>query len=150
MVADINSGIIFALLPFNAILIATSCYNTEHVNNFLKFFFFSKIKKKLFEFQSAADMAPAFILYNVLCIVSSLMWPYIFGHFATRVTERILSIGDIAYDSNWYEYPGEFRKYIILIIARSHQEIYFTGFNLVVCTLEVFGKVLHSIYLDIY
>ncbi|XP_055305885.1 odorant receptor 22c-like [Sitodiplosis mosellana] len=123
MVSNINSGTIFALLPVNAIFLGISMYSTEN---------------------SVADMSPAFMLYNVLCIVSSVMWPYFFAHFATKITERVSSIGDVVYDSNWYDYPIEFRRYIVLIIARSHQEVNFTGFNLISCTLAGFGKIVRS------
>lgn len=45
------------------------------------------------------------------------------------------------YNSNWFEYPTKLQKYAILTIARSQQPVYFTGFGLISCTSEVFGKV---------
>lgn len=50
-------------------------------------------------------------------------------------------IGDAAYDSNWYDFPLELRKYIFLMIVRSQKPIDFTGFGIIHCSLENFGKV---------
>lgn len=92
-------------------------------------------------FQSTAELSPQFILYDVLCIVSSLMWPYLFCDYATFATHGIASIKNIIYESNWYDYPPQLRKAIILIIAHSQQPFNFVGFNLIRCNLEIFGKV---------
>lgn len=56
-------------------------------------------------------------------------------------TDRILNIENSLYDSNWYEIDVDIRKYIILIISRAQKPIFFTGFGIVYCSLEVFGKV---------
>lgn len=92
-------------------------------------------------FQSASDLSATFILYDTLCISSSLMWPYFFCHVATVVTEQITSIGDIVYESNWFDYPAELRKYNIYIIIRSQKPIHFTGLKMIKCSKEIFGKV---------
>lgn len=94
-----------------------------------------------FCFQSATDLSVTFILYDPLCISSSLMWPYFFCHVATVVTEQITSIGDIVYESNWFDYPAELRKYNIYIIIRSQEPILFTGLKIIKCSKEVFLKV---------
>ena len=49
--------------------------------------------------------------------------------------------GFTAFDSNWYDYPPELRKYIILAIVRSQEPVGFTGFGIFGCNLEVFAKV---------
>lgn len=81
------------------------------------------------------------LIYHVICVFSSMCWPFFFCYYATLVATRISHIGDVAYDLDWFNYPPEFQKYFILIIARSHQSMYFTGFGLIVCTLEIFGNV---------
>lgn len=52
-----------------------------------------------------------------------------------------MSLGDAIYNSNWYEYPRGMAKYPILIIAQSQTPIYFFGYGLFRCTLEVYGRV---------
>lgn len=93
----------------------------------------------IFCFQSTFDLTP--FLLNIICMICSLAWSYLLCKFATLATEYIASLGDFAYNSNWYDYPPQLQKYMVLVIARSQEPIYFSGFSLVRCTLEVFGKV---------
>lgn len=79
--------------------------------------------------------------FHIVAMFSSLIWPYLFSYFATFITNRISFVGDTAYNTSWFDYPLELQKHFILIIARSQEDVHFTGFNLVRCTLEVFGKV---------
>ncbi|XP_031636412.1 odorant receptor 67c-like isoform X2 [Contarinia nasturtii] len=117
--ANINGGSILALLPVNCIFMAISIYDVEHyIKNF----------------------EPSHLLFDVSCIVCSLSWPSLMCYFASLATDKIASLGDVAYGSDWDKYPLSIRKYIILIIARSQEPVYFTGMNLVNCTLEVLGK----------
>lgn len=78
---------------------------------------------------------------NIGCMGCALCWSTIFAYYATFVTDRVSTVGFTAYDCNWFDYPVELRKYIILIIARSQQPAEFTGLKLFQCTLDVFGKV---------
>lgn len=140
MVADINSGVIFSLLPLNAIFTAISMYNVEHVNA-SNFAIFSQdlISICVFTLQSSFDIVN--IAYNGFCMMCSLIWPSIFCYFGTHITDRLLLIALIMYESKWYYYPLELQKFVILVIARSQKPAYFTGLNLIRCTLEIFGKV---------
>lgn len=79
--------------------------------------------------------------FHIVCILCSLIWPSCFCYFASVTTEKVSSVGDIAYCSNWYEYPIHLQKYVTLVIVRSQEPMYFTGFNLIRCTVETFGKV---------
>lgn len=76
--------------------------------------------------------------------MSALLWPSFFCYFATSATDQIASIGDAAYESNWYYLPPKIHKYITMVIIRSQYSVYFTGLGLVRCTLEVFGNVSDS------
>lgn len=81
------------------------------------------------------------IPYEFLSIANVMTWPYLCCRYATFTVDRISSLGDVVYDLNWYEYPIELRKYFVLIIARSHTPIEFTGLGLIYCTLYSFGRV---------
>lgn len=135
MVADINSGVIYSLLPVNVIFVALTMYNSEHVNMLLTY----ENPNLLFHFQSSFDWV--MLTFHLICLISSMCWPFLFCYYSSLVTEQTSSISDIAYNTNWYEYPPEYQKYMILIIARSQELTYFTGFNLIRCSLETFGKV---------
>lgn len=75
------------------------------------------------------------------CLLCALFWPALICYFGTFAKDRIENAADVAYDTNWYEYPEEARKHIILIIARAQEPIFFMGHGVVRATLEVFGKV---------
>lgn len=89
--------------------------------------------------QYSADVL-AFV-FNLMCIVCSMIWPSYYCYYATIATEEILAVGDYTYNSKWYNYPVKLQKHVILIVARSHKRVHFSGLNLMYCTLEYFGKV---------
>lgn len=90
-------------------------------------------------FQSSLEIAS--FCFRVICIICSLMWPYLFCYYASHTTDRILTIDNVAYDLNWYDCPLEVQKNLMFLIARSHQPIRIRGFKLIPCTLEGFGRV---------
>lgn len=81
------------------------------------------------------------IAFHLLCLSTSMFWPYLFAFYATYITNRITFIGYSVYSTNWYDYPLDLQKYLILIIIRSQESVNFHGLNLIYCTMEVFGKV---------
>lgn len=145
IVADINSGTIFWLLPLNAIFMAISLYNVEHVRILiLTLTIMWKICKQLhfnWCLSSKSDFDVFSIAYNLFCLMCSLIWPAIFSYFATVTTIRLSSLANTTFETNWYDYPAHLRNFLILVIARSQEPAYFTGFKFIRCTLEIFGKV---------
>lgn len=145
LLADISSGAIFALLPSNAIFLGLSMYKMEYVSSSQVIVLFHNYSSLLIFYfipkTSSAELDLfniSFDMFNLLC---SLLWPYLFCYCATNITNRIPSLGYVAYDSNWYDYPPELRGHITLIIRRSQEPIQFTGFKIVGCNFEVFGNV---------
>lgn len=66
---------------------------------------------------------------------------FIYCYFGNRITSKSLQIGETAYAIEWYLLPPHIQKVIQLIILRSQCEIYFTGFSVIVCSLEMYKKV---------
>lgn len=91
--------------------------------------------------QSASNFQPKVLLFDMSCLLCALFWPALICYYGTFATDRIETVADMGYDTNWYEYPDEVRKHIILIIARGQEHVYFMGYGVVRATLEVFGKV---------
>ena len=81
------------------------------------------------------------IAFNVCCAIVSLTWPFFFCYYATFTTNRVAALAQTAYNSNWFDWPPELQKYVILIIARSQEPVRLTGLGLIYCSLEVFAKV---------
>lgn len=69
------------------------------------------------------------------------MLPCMYCYFATITTGKIVSIGDVVYNANWYNYSPEIQKNNILIIGRSQERLHFSGFGIIYCTLGVLQKV---------
>lgn len=92
--------------------------------------------------QSASNLADWGIVgYGIICIICASAWPFLFCYFATIATERIIAVGQTTFNLNWYDYPPELQKFIVLIVARSQKPAYFTGLGIVHCSLETLGKV---------
>lgn len=70
-----------------------------------------------------------------------IIWPYFYCNSASLTIDRISDIQNTIYDLPWYDMPLETRKYLILIMGKSQNPIYFMGYGLIRCTLENFGKV---------
>lgn len=81
------------------------------------------------------------IIYHIVAIITSIVWPYSFCSFAASATKRISNVSYTAYDRKCFDLPVKLQKYVILIIGRSKEAVQFTGFGLLDCTLEIFLKV---------
>lgn len=143
ILAIVITGPIFGLLPLNSIFMAVSMFDMEQVNsrqiNPLSWFIHIYISVSIA--QTFANFDILVLLFDTSCIISALLWPYLFCHFADLTTNKIASIGDAAYNSNWYDFPVDLQKHMVLVVMRSRDKFYFTGLGLVRSTLEVFGEV---------
>lgn len=159
-VTDVNTGVIFALLPGNTLLLGLTMFNVEHVNTYVYWsffwmyifqpsFFISIILVLLFSIYLfgyfniflKTTFEVVMFVWHIISIACALVWPTLFCYSASGVIENVTNIGNIAYDSNWYDYPPTLQKHIIIIIARSQEDIIFSGLNLIGCSIEVFGNV---------
>lgn len=72
------------------------------------------------------------------------LWAFFspYSHTA-HATYAMLLIGHNIYNANWYMHPIYLRKYSMLNISRSQENIFFNGFKIVHSTLETLTKVLH-------
>lgn len=84
-------------------------------------------------------MVSIFFLFVVTSC--SLFWPLIFSYFADITTDRVANIGENTYNCGWYYFPTQLQRPLILIIARSQDEILFSGLGVFDCNLKKFGNV---------
>lgn len=109
---------------------------TPHTNSYYR----SNLRKHFqMEFQIIL------FIYSILAVLCAVVWTFLYCYFATHATDRLTKIGNNIYESSWYEFPINIQKYLILIIIRSQNPIYFTGLGLLNCTLESFGKVSQNV-----
>lgn len=50
-------------------------------------------------------------------------------------------VGTFAYQTNWYDYPLEQKKYFLFILAETQREHFITGYNMVTCSLSSYKEV---------
>ena len=60
-------------------------------------------------------MQPASFALALLSFACALGWASVYCYSASFVTERILSNGNTMWSTNWFDYPPELRKYVLLI-----------------------------------
>lgn len=78
------------------------------------------------------------IIYDFLCVIVSLAWPFGLCYGATLASDAGFSTGYMVYQSDWYNFSNDLIKYMQLIIAKSQREITFNGFKLVGCNMQKF------------
>lgn len=79
--------------------------------------------------------------FAIFCVICSTSWPCLYCYYASQTVTRMACAGDFVYGSAWFNLPLNLQKYIIVIIARSQEELCFTGLGIIYCTLVVLGKV---------
>lgn len=143
LASDISSSTIFSTLVPGAILVASGLYSTELVtkkvaymkslvnNRSFCWFHWQGLKNEI------ADAS-----FGMACIADGFIWPFVLCRMATSATFHVAKIGEVAFNTNWYKYPPNLRKYLVLIMVRSRNPTYFTGLKLFPCTLEVFMRVI--------
>lgn len=72
------------------------------------------------------------------CLLVYLVLCFIYCYFSENMTTTSFEIGDVVYNSLWYEMSMKQQKAMILMIARSQKEFRLTGLELVECSLPTF------------
>lgn len=80
-------------------------------------------------------------ILDVQCLTTITVYAYIYSYFSENITMKSSEIGDIAYDSLWYEMPMNQQKALILIIGRSQRKFRLRGLGMVDCSLFTFSAV---------
>lgn len=70
-------------------------------------------------------------------------------HVGSMTTKTFLRFADIPYESMWYKFPLDLRKYLPLIIGEAQRPRVFHGIRMIDLNLTMFAKVCVSILLDI-
>lgn len=62
-------------------------------------------------------------------------------YFPNKITTYCSDIGNIVYQSKWYEFSPKLQLYFQMIIKRSQIPVYLHGFKIIRCSMEIFSKV---------
>lgn len=99
-------------------------------DNIFQHYFQTSDKLNVYDFLVIVNsLLVRFIIFCILCI------------FADNVKTRILEITNIVYNSEWNLLPVNMQKTILKIICYGQRPIKFTGFGIVICSMESLTKV---------
>lgn len=74
-----------------------------------------------------------------IAFVLALMYAYCSA--SERVTSYLLDVGEMFYNSAWYQLPVKQQKLLVLPIQRAEREFRLSGLGLFDCSLAVFSSV---------
>ena len=99
------------------------------------------IASSLFVIESSGGLGFEILVgFMNLCTILFLTFAYFF--LSERITMRLLEIGDIIYNSPWYDrLTAKQQKLLVLGIQRAQREVRLTGLGLFDCSLPIFGSV---------
>lgn len=68
---------------------------------------------------------------------------FMYCHMGDGITSKCVRIADIVYTQQWYNYPVEQQRYLVLMVQRAQQPFCFTGLteSIADCSLETFKAV---------
>lgn len=83
------------------------------------------------------DSNLAIALMGMYAGISNLFISCFFGKLAT---ESYSKMTDYLLDTNWYEYPSNLQKYLVVMVANTQRPIVYHGFKIVILDLGSFTK----------
>lgn len=134
-VAESNTGTLFFQLFGNVIYFACILFQLEQDNYFIRFLFVFVTC-----FQSIYD-PDLRLFFDIFGCVISLSTSAVLCYSGSRGIQTLISCGEVAFNVGWYTYPVTMQKITKLLIQRSQQATRFTGYEILSCTVETFGKV---------
>lgn len=120
-ICDVMSGVLFSQLLFCVVSLALMLFSLNQSGK-ISFTLFLKLY--------------VLVIYLTIC--------YIYCRLSKNITEKSYEIGDVAYNSLWYEVLVKEQKMIILTICQSQRKFQLTGLGIVDCSLETFLRVIYT------
>lgn len=78
------------------------------------------------------------VMYGLVCVF---VQTFFYCYLSEEVTSKLLSIGDIFYESAWYQLPVKQQQMVQFPILRSRKEFRLMGLGIINCSLWVFASV---------
>lgn len=79
--------------------------------------------------------------FSLFYIVEILFLLCLFGNI---LTSNLALVADMAYDSQWYNYPIRIQMYLAFMIRSAQAPFWISAFGIMPCTLENFAAVINS------
>lgn len=95
----------------------------------------------LFLIQSQGSPNPI-ELFSIMCMV---LWPFLITlaicEFGEMLTNKFHTFNDSLCQCNWYYYPNEVQRMLVIVIANAQQPLIFCGFGNIPISRFSFKKV---------
>ncbi|KAJ6640703.1 hypothetical protein Bhyg_05635 [Pseudolycoriella hygida] len=85
------------------------------------------------------DMSAHFVTSFDILLIQAITC-LIYCYFGNRITSKSVQISNNAYFMEWHRLPMSQQMIVKLIILRSQREIYFSGWSIIRCSLEMYKK----------
>lgn len=87
------------------------------------------------QFNLSTIFIAAFTLFYIIEVL------FVLCYFGNILTISLVSVSDTIYKSEWYNYPTDCQRFLIIMIRRAHKPYRISAFGLMPCTLENFKSV---------
>lgn len=84
------------------------------------------------------------IIVLLICASTSTGCVFLFCTIGSFTTDNFSRIADASYESLWYHFPTDLRKYLLLIVADAQRPRMFEGLGVIDLNLMTFTKVIQT------
>lgn len=77
---------------------------------------------------------------TVSCILI-LVWLFVYCYYGHLISSKSDQVAAFAYNSKFYKYPLDLRMFTMMLMLRSQQSFFITGFFITRCSLESYARV---------
>lgn len=151
LVADINSGtLFFSILSYWVSVVLLIFHLIEVTSKFLILIYMKEFKPIYFNFfiwkkKQGSKVSASYLSIDLFLICFCTTSTFLFSYTAYRTSNNVLCLGDIVYNSRWYQWPTKLRPYILLMVLRSQSPCKFIGFKVIHFNLKTFRRVRESL-----
>lgn len=85
-------------------------------------------------------------IFSLMAMTATSEFTFLLCYFSDKTTRLMLDVGDGIYNSDWMHCPSNLRRFHLLIMIRSKNEIHFNGLKLVNCNQVTFTQVRFCYY----
>lgn len=78
------------------------------------------------------------IMQIIIAVIVALFPFFLFCHFGDKITTEFESIGDTAYQIEWYRFPLDMQKDLQVVIVLAQKRIFMRGYGDTHTTYSVF------------
>lgn len=81
------------------------------------------------------------LFQGAMALSASYIWLFVFCYFGEKVTGAFDKLSDCIYQTDWYRFPVELRKYVVIMLLFAQKPVYMLAFKKFQCTLRTFEQV---------